>query len=181
MKVRRGVVAGLVGLALVVGASGCGKIGEKVAEEAIERNSDCENIDINADEGAVSGSCAGEDFDANASGNADLPDDWPTDLAPPEGFKIVTSTASDTPIRTLNVVGSLDGDVTEVYEGIKAQLTAAGYTIDTDSLADAGNGPAGTMAATGADFTAAVTVSESVNALEGNVTVTYTLNAAGGS
>lgn len=179
MGVRRGVVAGLAGLALVAGTTGCSKIGEKVAEEAIERNSDCENIDINADEGAVSGSCAGEDFDADTSGNAELPDDWPADLAPPEDLKIVTSTSSDSPSRSLNVVGSLDGDVTEVYEDIKAQLTAAGYTIDADSLGDAGYGVAGSLAATGPEFTAAVTVSESVNALEGNVTVTYTLNAPG--
>lgn len=177
MSVRRGVVAGLVGLALVVGASGCGRIGEKVAEEAIERNSDCENIDINSDEGAVSGSCSGDDFDANVSGNAELPDGWPTDLAPPEGFAIVTSTASDSPVRTLNVIGSLDGDVTAVYEGIKTQLTDAGYTIDTDSLADAGSGLSGALAATGPEYTAAVTVSEGVTALEGNVSVTYTLTA----
>jgi hypothetical protein len=150
-----------------------------VAEEAIERNSNCEDIDINADEGAVSGSCEGEDFDANASGNAELPEGWPTDLAPPEGFQIVTSTASDTPVRTLNVIGSLDGEVATVYEGMKAQLTAAGYTIETDSLAEGPTGPAGTLAATGPELTAAVSVSEVANALEGNVTVTYTLTAAG--
>lgn len=177
MDVRRGVAAGLVGLALLAGTTGCSKIGEKVAEEAIEANSDCENIDINADEGAVSGSCEGQDFDANASGNAEVPEGWPTELAPPEGLKIVTSNATDTPVRTLTVIGSLDGDVATVYEGIKTQLTEAGYTIDADSLADGPTGPAGTLGATGAEYTAAVSVSEVANALDGNVTITYTLTA----
>ncbi len=177
MDVRRGVAAGLVGLALLAGTTGCSKIGEKVAEEAIERNSDCENIDINADEGAVSGSCAGEDFDANASGNAEVPEGWPSELAPPEGLKIVTSNATETPTRTLTVIGSLDGDVATIYEGIKTQLTEAGYTIDADSLADGATGPSGTLAATGPEYTAAVNVTEAVNALDGNVTVTYTLTA----
>jgi hypothetical protein len=77
------------------------------------------------------------------------------------------------------VIGSLDGDVTTVYEGIKTQLTEAGYTIDTDSLAEGPTGLAGTLAATGAEFTAAVSVAEVATALEGNVTVTYTLNAVG--
>ena len=101
MMVRRGVAAGLVGLALVVGASGCGKIGEKVAEEAIERNCDCENVDINTDEGGFAGNCDGQEIDANVSGNAELPDDWPADLAPPEGLRILSSTATDSPMRSL--------------------------------------------------------------------------------
>jgi hypothetical protein len=179
MDVRRGVAAGLVGLALLAGTTGCSKIGEKVAEEAIEQNSNCENVDINTDEGGFAGNCDGNDIDANLAGDADLPEGWPSELAPPEGLKIVTSNATDTPIRSLNVIGSLDGDVATVYEGIKTQLTAAGYTIDTDSLADGPTGPAGTLAATGPEYTAAVSVSEIANALDGNVTVTYTLNAVG--
>lgn len=178
MDVRRGVAAGLVGLALLAGTTGCSKIGEKVAEEAIEQNSNCEGVDVDIEEGGFSGNCDGQEIDANASGNAELPSDWPTDLAPPEGFAIETSTATDSPIRSLNVIGSVDGDVTAIYEGIKAQLTEAGYTIDADSLADSGIGPSGTLSATGPEWTASVVVTEDVSGvLEGNVSVTYTLNA----
>ena len=177
MDVRRGVAAGLVGLALLAGTTGCSKIGEKVAEEAIEQNSNCEGVDVDIEEGGFSGNCDGQDIDANASGNADVPDGWPAELAPPEGLRIVTSNATDTPVRTLNVIGSLDGDVTAIYEGIKTQLTTAGYTIDSDALSDGPTGPVGTLAATGAEYTAAVSVSEVANALDGNVTITYTLTA----
>ncbi|QYG92944.1 hypothetical protein HC251_11225 [Iamia sp. SCSIO 61187] len=179
MDVRRGVAAGLVGLALVAGTAGCGKIGEKVAEEAIERNSDCEDIDIDADEGAVSGSCSGDGFDASVSGDAELPAEWPADLAVPEGLAIVTSTSTDTPVLSLNVVGSVDGEVPAVYETIKTQLTAAGFTIDTDSLAEGPTGPSGTLAATGPELTAAVVVADNVSGIGGPVSVTYSLTALG--
>ncbi len=181
MDVRRGVAAGLVGLALVIGSTGCSKVGEKIAEEAVERNTDCKDVDINADEGGFAGDCGdlGE-IDVNASGGAELPSDWPTDLTPPEGFSIETSTATDSPVRSLNVIGALDGDVATVYEGIKTQLTEAGYTIDADSLADGGTGPTGTLSATGPEWTASVVVTEDVSGvLDGNVSITYSLNALG--
>lgn len=179
MDVRRGVAAGLVGLALVTGAAACGEIGEKVAEEAIERNSDCDDIDIDADEGAVSGSCSGDGFDASVSGDAELPAEWPAELAVPEGLAILTSASTDAPVRSLNVVGTLDGEVPAVHETIKGQLTAAGYTIDTDSLAEGPTGPSGTLAATGPDFTASVVVTDNVSGLGGAVSVTYSLSAIG--
>lgn len=175
MRVRRGV-AGLMGLALLVGAAGCGKVGEKIAEEAVERNSNCSDVDINTEEGGFSGNCEGQDLDVNVAGNAELPDGWPSDLAPPEGFNIVTSQATSNP-TVLNVIGGLDGEVGAVYEGVKTQLTAAGFTIEGDSLTDGPTGQAGVLSATGTEFRADVTVSEVENAVEGNITVTYTLTA----
>lgn len=176
MDVRRGVVAGLVGLALLAGTTGCSKIGEKVAEEAIERNSNCEDIDIDADEGAVSGSCDGQDFDANASGNAELPADWPSELAVPEGLNISTSNGIGTPVQSLTVVGGIDGDVATVYEGIKAQVTEAGYTIDLDSV----TGDTGTLNATGEVWTVSVVVApDPSGVLDGDISVTYNLTAVG--
>lgn len=177
MRVRRSAAAGLAGLVLVIGASGCGKITEKVAEEAVERNSDCKNVDIDSSGGGFSGTCGGTDLSGNLSGEGDLPDGFPAELAPPEGFAITASQGDPGPPQTFNVVGSLDGDVATVYEGIKAQLTEAGYTIDAEDLSDVGGGQTGTLAASGPDFVAGVTVSEVQNALEGNVTVTYTLTA----
>jgi hypothetical protein len=179
MDVRRGVAAGLVGLALLAGTTGCSKIGEKVAEEAIEKNSDCKDVDINTDEGGFAGNCGGNDVDANLAGDAELPSDWPADLEVPEGLMINVSNGTDTPIRSLSVIGSLDGDVATIYEMVKTQLTAAGFTIDNDSLADGPTGPTGNLSATGTEFTAAVVVSAVDTALEGNVTVTYSLNAVG--
>lgn len=178
MDVRRGVAAGLVGLALLAGTTGCSKIGETVAEEAVERNSDCENVDINTDEGGFAGNCGGNDIDASISGNADLPDGYPAEVAPPEGFEIISSTGTATPVQTYDVFGTMVGEVGATYEQVKTQFTEGGYTIDADSLAEGPTGPVGNFSATGPDFTAAVTVSE-VATDEGEISINYVLTAAG--
>lgn len=174
MSVRRGVVAGLVGLALL-GGSACSNVGEKIAEEAVERNSNCQNVDIDASEGGFSGECDGEDLDFNATGNATLPDAWPADLAPPQGINISAATDTAGPPRILNVVGGIDGDATVIYQGVKDQLAAAGYTIDSDVVDPAG-GEGGTVTATGPEYIANVVVTTiAAEAVDGNVTITYTL------
>jgi hypothetical protein len=183
MDVRRGVAAGLIGLALLAGTTGCSKIGEKVAEEAVEANTDCKDVDIDAGGGdaGFTGTCGNDEISANVGGDAELPSEWPTDLALPDGFQISTGVATGTTVRTLDVVGSVDGDVPTVYETVKTQLAAAGFTIDVDSLAEnAPTGAAGTLAATGPVFTAAISVSETVGPLPGTVTVTYSLNSVAG-
>ncbi|HEX7135669.1 MAG TPA: hypothetical protein VF228_24035, partial [Iamia sp.] len=74
MEITRTLVAGAMGLALVVGGVGCGQAAEKVADEAVEdaiedaeqaaeENGACEDLDISSD-GDVSGSCGGTDFEA---------------------------------------------------------------------------------------------------------------------
>lgn len=170
MQLKRSALAGLVALGLVMGGSACGKAAEKVAEEAIEQNSDCENVDL-SDAGA-SGECGGESFDVNADGDAELPEGFPADLAPPADAQITFSTSSD---GNFSVIAGLDGDRASVTDGIVSQLEAAGYTIDNQSEADSGAGATSTVTATGADYTANVVVTEVENAVEGNLTVAYTL------
>lgn len=179
MDVRRGVAVGLVGLALVIGGAGCGKVGEKVAEEAIERNTDCKDVDIDAGEGGFAGDC-GElgDIDVNASGNGELPDGYPAELAPPEGTEIITAVGNPDPVQSYDVFGTVVGEVAGVYETVKTQVTAAGYTIDTDSLAEGPTGPVGNLTATGPEYTAVVTVSE-VATDDGEVSINYVLTALG--
>ncbi|HEX7135414.1 MAG TPA: hypothetical protein VF228_22755 [Iamia sp.] len=172
------MAAGLVGLALLAGTTGCSKIGEKVAEEAIEQNSNCEGVDVDVEEGGFSGTCGDEQIDANVSGEGELPDGYPADVAPPEGYEIITAVGSTDPIQSYDVYGTIAGDVAGIYEDVKATFTAAGYTIDVDSLAEGPTGPVGNFSATGPDFTAAVTVSE-VATDAGEVSVNYVLNAAG--
>lgn len=176
MDIRRGMAMGLVGLALVVGSTGCSKIGEKVAEEAIEQNSNCEGVDVDVEEGGFSGTCDGQDIDANVSGNADLPEGYPAEVAPPEGFAIISATG--TAGESYDVFGSIDGEVDAVYESVKTQLTDAGYTVDaaTDTLAEGPTGTVGNFTATGPEFAVNVTVSEVTQAsLDGNITVNYVL------
>ena len=183
MNVRRGAAAGLVGLALAVGSAGCGgladKAADKVAEKAVEANTGCTDVDIDSSNGGVSANCEGEDFNVSAGGEASLPDAWPSDLAPPADLKIVAANTSSNP-TAMTVIGSLDGDVNSVYDAIKAQVTAAGYTIESDNVTDVGGSPTGTLVANGSEWTVAVAVSNVANALEGDVTVTYTLTEAAG-
>ncbi len=173
---RRGVVAGLIGLALVAGSTGCSKVGEKIAEEAVERNSNCTNVDIDASEGGFSGTCDGDDIDLSATGNGEVPAAWPTDLAPPAELNVLGGTDTAGPPQVLNVTGTMDGEVTAVYDAVKTQLTNAGYTIDSD-VPDAGGLGGGVLAATGPEWTAAVTVTGNPSGIGGNVAITYTLTA----
>lgn len=177
MRVRRSAAAGLVGLALVIGASGCGKITDKVAEEAIERNSDCTDVDIDSGDAGFTGNCGGTDISGNLSGNAELPDGYPAELAPPEGTKIVAATGTQDP-AAYDVFGTLAGEVADVYADVKAQAEAAGYTIDpaTDSLSDGPTGPVGNFTGTNGELTLNVTVS-SVATGEGEVSINYVLAA----
>jgi hypothetical protein len=175
------VIAGLIGLVLVNGTAACSEIGEKVAEEAIESQTDCEGVDIDADNPAFNGTCGGDEINASLAGEGELPSEWPSDLEVPEGFQVSTGTATGDTIRTIDVIGSVDGEVAAVYETVKAQLTAAGFTIDVDSLAEnAPTGAAGTLSVTGSAFTGAITVSQTVGPLPGDVTVTYTLTSVAG-
>lgn len=178
MRVRRSAAAGLVGLALVIGASGCGKITEKVAEEAVERNSDCKDVDIDSSEGGFSGNCGGDDIDLNASGNAELPEGYPAELAPPEGTEIISGTGTGDPVN-FNVFGTLQGDVATVYEEAKAQVEGAGYAIEaaTDSLADGPTGTVGNFTAANDQYIVNVTVAE-VATEDGEVSVNYAVTGA---
>ncbi len=190
MRTTRVVAAGAVALALVVGGAGCGKVAEKVAEKA----SGCEDIDASGDEvgancdGVSAGVDAdgnvavtdedGNSFDASADGTGALPDEWPADLAPPEGAGIVSSTVTD---ANLSVTAGLDGDVGEVYEGIKTQLEAAGYTIDYDTVSDSGAGQVGSVAASGPEWDANVNVSTNNGDTSlGSVLVVYSLTKVEG-
>jgi len=176
MRIRRGVVASGLAMALLVGGAGCGKVAEKAAEKAIEHSGECDDVDIK--DGGVSGTCGDETFDADLDG-ASLPADWPAELALPAGAKIILSNSSDTP-PSANVTAGLDGEINAVYDGIKTQLTEAGYTIDSDSLAQSGSGLAGSLAATGPVHEVHVVVTESPNAIEGNLSLVYTVTPAAG-
>lgn len=172
MEIRRVVAAGAVGLALVASGVGCGKVADKVAEEAVERNSNCTDVDIDSGNGGFSGTCDGQELDANASGEAELPDSWPADLALPEGAKIVLATDQG---GQITVTAGLDGELAAVTDGIESQLEAAGYTIEDSTSADNGGTASASIRATGPDHEALVAVTDTANAVDGNLTIVYTL------
>lgn len=175
MEIGRTVVAGAMGLALLVG-TGCGAIAEKATEKAIEQSSGCTDVDIDAD-GGVSADCEEGQFDIGVGGGAALPSDWPAELAPPSDATIATAFSDG---REMHVSAGLDGDLDAVAGGIKAQLEAAGYTIENEATSDVGGQRSATLSAEGPDFRATVVVSDVANATEGNLTIVYSLSATSG-
>lgn len=182
MEIRRTIAAGTLALAFVSSGIGCGAAADKVAEkateraveEAIEGSGDCENVDIDQD-GGVSAECNGQDIDVDAGGDAELPESWPGELAPPDEAKLVFASESN---GTLTATAGLDGELAAVTDGITGQLEAAGYTIDDETTADAGGFASSSIRATGDAYQAFVAVTEVENAVEGNLTISYTLTPA---
>lgn len=177
MRIKRTTTAGAVALALLL-AGGCGAVAEKAtekaAEKAIEADGNCENVDLDLDSGGggVSADCGGESIDIDAGGGASLPDGFPADLAPPAEANIIFATSSG---DGFTVTAGLDGDIDAVFEGIKTQLTDAGYTIDNEASTDAGGTQTRNVLATGSEYSANVTVTDTANAAEGNLSVSYIL------
>lgn len=175
MEIRRVMAAGAVGVALVASGVGCGAITDKATEKAtekvIEESSNCEDVDIDTG-GGFSGNCDGESIDVDVDGDAELPEGWPAELAPPEGAKIVFATNTS---GTLSVTAGLDGEVDAVTDGIATQLEEAGYTVDDQSSADNGGVATASIRATSDAYQALVAVTEVENGLDGNLTISYTL------
>jgi len=174
MEIRRAMAAGAVGLALVASGVGCSKVADTVAEEAVERNSTCKDVDIDSGGSGLSGNCDDQEFDLNAGGEAELPDAWPADLALPEGAKIVLATDQ---AGQITVTAGLDGELGAVTDGIVAQLEGAGYTIEDETTTDNGGSASASVRATGPDHQALVAVTDTANAVDGNLTIIYTLSA----
>lgn len=194
MRTTQAMTAGAVALALVVGGAGCGAVAEKATEKAVEKASGCEEIDASGDQ--VGAECdgvsanldsegnvavtdeEGNSLDASADGTAALPEGWPEDLAPPEEARITSATVSD---GDLGVTAALDGDVDEVFAGVKGRLEQAGYTIESDTVTDAGEGTVGSVTASGPDFDATISVTSNHGDTSlGSVLVVCNLTRAAG-
>lgn len=194
MEITRTLVAGAMGLALVVGGVGCGAAAEKAAEAATDRALDdaaeqagCEELDVDPD-GSVSGSCDDVDFAADADGDvsvesdtggygigsgADLPEGWPADLAVIEGLDVLYATSDS---LGLNVTGNLDGDLTEIADQVRSDVEAAGFTISVDETGDEGDGRMAThITATNDTYEARLAITETPNDPRGNILVVYFL------
>ena len=194
MRTKRAMAAGAVALALVVGGAGCGAIAEKATEKAVEKATGCEDIDASGEQvGAecdgvsanvdADGNVAvtdedGNSIDASADGSAALPEGWPAELAPPADARITSATVSG---DDLGLTAALDGDVAEVFSAIKGQLEQAGYTIESDTVADAAEGTVASATASGPDLDATVSVTSNVGDTSlGSVLVVYNLTRAAG-
>lgn len=164
MLAKRTLIA--CSLAATFALAGCGSgsdVAEKIAEKAAEEGSGG-NVDI--EDGNVKFTDEeGNETEFDVSGSAELPEGFPEDLAPPDAVKIITSnTSTVNGQKTMVVYGEAEATVEELAEGLKTQLTDAGYEISNDS----------SMAGTGGDFVG-------LTATKGATTVTASVsNAATG-
>jgi hypothetical protein len=159
-------------LALSLGGAACGggdDVADKIAEEAGVSTNEQGNVAVTDKDGN----------EVEVGSDVDLPDDWPDDLPLPDGTKVISASSND---QTGFVVSAgLDGDVTEVGDEIKGTLEDAGYTIDSDTSSNAGGIEVRYLGATGPEYMATVTVSDSpAGADVGNLTLGYTLTPAQG-
>lgn len=103
-----------------------------------------------------------------------LPEGWPTTLSPPEGAVVTRSSSSgfDTPDEQLVLVYEVSGPGPATVDGVRMQLAAAGLTVTTEAVDDAGTGA---LTASGAGWDASITVGP-VTARPGVTTVSWVLS-----
>lgn len=196
---RTRALAGAGILAAVLLTGGCSKIADKAAEKATEKAIESktgDKVDINGgkvkvkdgngntveiDKNGVKTSGKDGSSSATYGDGATLPEGFPDELAPPKGTKLTASSTqtSSTGGKQFYVMGQLDGKVKDVYDGLKSQLTDAGYTIDTDNFLNSSTGDLGTLAASNKKYKVNASVIANTDSAGGTV-VTMTVEPQSG-
>jgi len=108
---------------------------------------------------------------------ASLPRGWPSDLAPPDSVKLITSSTStvgDT--KTMTVLGESEGSIDDLVPAIKEQVEGAGFEISQDTSSDVtGGGYAGLTAKKGGDELVVAVAADPSS--DGKVTITMTISS----
>lgn len=158
VNTRRTLIGLGLAISLVFVASGCGQAAEKLTEKAIEKSAGGD-VDVNSDDGSVK--FTDEEGNVSEFGTADLPKDWPSELAPGDNVTLISSSTQTVDGEvTMFLLGELEGDVDSVYAGVKSQITDAGYKISGDStISGATGGYAAVTAANGTNMVTATVTS----------------------
>jgi hypothetical protein len=167
-----------IGVALIFTASACSSsdAATKLTEKAIEKQSGGD-VDIDSDDGTVKYTDKdGNETELNIDGEgASLPKDWPSDLAPPDSVKLVTSnTATTGGKKTMTVLGEAEGTVEDFAPAIKSQLESAGYEITQDTTSSGSGGGYAGMTATKDGQQVTVALANDA-ASKGSVTITISI------
>lgn len=132
----RGALVALVALALVLVLVGCGGSGSD--DTAADDDTTATEADAPASDPTDDGG-GGDTGSADPGGTepggptAELPDDFPEELTPPDDAVYRTGLANEQGgKKDWFVVAAIPGDVASVADAIVAQLEGAGYTVSAD-------------------------------------------------
>lgn len=170
MNVHRKLAGGLLAGSLLFTVAACGgdgdsKAGDKLAEKIAKDNG--VDVDINSKDGKYTVT----DKDGNKTEvgtRAKLPDDWPSDLEPPDSVKIMSSSTSTTNgKKQLSVVATSTTEVQDLYEGLKSQLESNDYEISSDTSGGTGDGAYAALSATKGTTNVNVSMGSSTTGTDG--------------
>lgn len=174
MSIDRKVAALGLAAALTLVGTGCGDdAGDKLAEKITESQTGGD-VDLNSEDGSVKFTDdEGNTFETDVNGEgAELPADWPAELAPPDDIKIVTaSTSTVNGAKTMTVLASADGTVADWAGGLKTQLEDAGYSIENDTTASGSGGDYAGLSATG-DYDVFASITQAADGEAVDITIT---------
>lgn len=178
MSARTKAAAITMAAALILLGSACSSsdAAEKLTEKAIEDASGGD-VDVDSEDGTVKYTDEnGNETEMNIDGEgASLPEDWPSELDPPDSVTLITSNTSTTGGQTsMTVLGEAEGTIEDFAAGIKTQLEDGGYEITQDtSSSSTGGGYAG-MSATKGDQEVTVALADDPVS-DGGITITMTV------
>ncbi len=171
------VAVGLAfGLVFAGAACSTSDAAEKLTEKAIENQSGGD-VDIDSEDGTVKYTDEnGNETEMNVDGSgASLPEDWPADLAPPDSVTLIsTGTTTVDGVKTMTVLGEADASVADLGEGVKTQITDAGFDITQDTTSEVTGGGYVGLTATKGDQELTVAIA-SGSTDDSKATVTMTL------
>ena len=118
--------------------------------------------------------------DNSSTSGQSLPANWPSELDPPAGTKILSATANNFGGKnSWYVLAAVPGSVDDIVAGLKSQLTSAGFTIAYSGTTEANGVKLGTVSGASATLTAAIGVGNSVASGQtipsGSTAVAFTL------
>lgn len=126
--------------------------------------------------GTGSGTIQGPDGSTSYTSGTDLPKDWPKDLDPPKEVTITNSLSTTSGGKKNDLVNATASvGAKDLYDGLKAQITGAGYTVTGDNFFSGSSGDGGTLQAT--KGTATVNVIITTEAGETHISFTYSTPA----
>jgi hypothetical protein len=179
-RMKAAAIGLAVGLVLVGSACSSSDAADKLTEKAIEKSGGGD-VDIDSKDGTVKYTDKnGNETEMNIDGDgASLPDDWPSDLAPPDSVKLITSnTSTSGGDQVMTVLGEASGSIDDYQSAIEGQVTDAGYEVTQSTSKDVTGGGYAGMTATKGDQTLVVAIAGDP-ARKDSVTITMTITTKG--